>query len=81
MGAGRHLKAMRRDGSEFPVEIGLNPVRLSDGEYVIAAIVDLTLQKNAEEKLTTLAKDLEEANKKLLQLASTDRSAIPGLLI
>jgi len=73
MGAGRHLKAMRRDGSEFPVEIGLNPVRLSDGEYVIAAIVDLTLQKNTEEKLTTLAKDLEEANKKLLQLASTDR--------
>ncbi len=73
MGAGRHLKAMRRDGSEFPVEIGLNPVRLSDGEYVIAAIVDLTLQKNAEEKLTTLANDLEEANKKLLQLASTDR--------
>ena len=73
MGAGRYLKAMRRDGSEFPVEIGLNPVKLSDEQYVIATIVDLTLQKNAEEKLTMLAKDLEEANKKLLQLASTDR--------
>lgn len=73
MGVGRHLKAMRRDGSEFPIEIGLNPVRLSNEQYVIAAIVDLTLQKNVEEKLTTLANDLEEANKKLLQLASTDR--------
>ncbi len=31
MGAGRDLFARRKDGSEFPVEIGLNPIETEDG--------------------------------------------------
>jgi len=73
MGAGRQLRAVRRDGIVFPVEIGLNPVQLGDEVYVLSTVIDLTLQKQAEERMFQLAKELEEANARLAQLAVTDR--------
>jgi protein-histidine pros-kinase len=51
MGAGRDLFAQRKDGSEFPVEIGLNPIRTEEGVLVLSAIVDITERKRAEEAL------------------------------
>jgi diguanylate cyclase (GGDEF)-like protein/PAS domain S-box-containing protein len=72
MGAGRYMQAVRQDGVEFPVEIGLTPVKLDDDLYVLSTIVDLTFQKQMEEKALELARELEEANKRLKQLASTD---------
>jgi PAS domain S-box-containing protein len=48
MGAGRELFAARRDGTEFPVEIGLNPIGSADGTLVLTAVVDITARKQAE---------------------------------
>src|SRR5438128_5068934 len=48
MGAGRDLFAQRKDGSEFPVEIGLNPIQTADGILVLAAVVDISARKLAE---------------------------------
>jgi PAS domain S-box-containing protein len=50
MGAGRDLFARRKDGSEFPVEIGLNPVQTPDGILVLAAVVDISARLEAEEE-------------------------------
>jgi len=63
MGVGRDLSARRGDGSEFPVEIGLNPIRTAEGTFVLAAIVDLTERVRA-------AAELERSNRELEHFAS-----------
>lgn len=78
MGHGRNLTAIRKDGQEFMVEIGLNPIDLEDGRHVLASIVDLSIQRDMENRLLAAAKGLAEANKQLSQLARTDE--LTGLL-
>ena len=48
MGAGRDLFGRRKDGSEFPVEVGLNPIRTAQGLFVLASVIDITARKQAE---------------------------------
>lgn len=54
MGEGRDLFALRRDGTEFPVEIALNPVETADGQFVMASIMDVTEKLQAQRKLLRL---------------------------
>ena len=63
MGAGRDLVAVRKDGSEFPVEIGLNPIKTEKGIEVLAVVVDITQRKRLEEERSNLEKQLQQAQK------------------
>jgi PAS domain S-box-containing protein len=51
MGAGLHISARKKDGSEFPVDISLSTQQIEDELLVVAAIRDMTEQQQATERI------------------------------
>jgi PAS domain S-box-containing protein len=68
VGAGQELFARRKDGSEFPVEIGISPIQSQEGTLILSVIVDISARKQAE----------SEARQHREELAHLSRVAIMG---
>ncbi|MCW5588612.1 MAG: PAS domain-containing sensor histidine kinase [Legionellales bacterium] len=60
MGAGRDLFGQKKNGEQFPVEIGLRPVFAREDTYIISSVIDLTEREAAKKRLIEKNEELQQ---------------------
>ncbi|MEI9938694.1 MAG: PAS domain S-box protein [Pseudomonadota bacterium] len=80
LGAGLDLHGLRKDNSEVPVEVGLNPLHTSEGDFLLSSVVDITERKRAEREREALLGQFKELNAELEQRVQTRTADLSAAL-
>jgi PAS domain S-box-containing protein len=73
METGREFFGRRRDGSEFPVEIGLNPIQTSTGNLMMATVVNITARKLAEQRICATEAERDDLRRRFMRAQEQER--------
>ena len=68
-----NLSGRRKDGSEFQIEVSLNPVTTLDGTFAMATVMDISARKQAEERLWAAIVDRDDLRRRLMQAQEDER--------
>jgi two-component system, sensor histidine kinase PdtaS len=80
MGVCRDVHARKKDGTEFPVEIGLNLIETGAGARVLSAIVDITERKQREERIRSALREKDILLGEVLHRVKNNLQVIDSLL-
>lgn len=80
VGVGRDLHSLHKDGTEVPVEIGLNPLHTSEGDFVLSSIVDITERKRSDREREALLGQFKVLNTELEQRVQTRTADLSAAL-
>lgn len=70
IGVDREIHGVRKDGTEFPIQVGLAPIKTANGTlYVAVTVFDISHHKKIERQLILKAAELQEAVERLARFA------------
>jgi PAS domain S-box-containing protein len=68
MGVGRDLNARRKDGTEFPVEIGLNSISRDGEQVILATVLDISERRKAAEEQRLIVNEMRHRTQNLFAI-------------
>lgn len=80
MARGLDITCLRKDGSEFPTEVSLGPMETDRGLLIISFIRDITLRREADEKIKTTLKEKEVLLREVYHRVKNNMQVISSLL-